>query len=257
MRKRNLSLLMTRFCQNKFSIFLSVLFILGILRQTYTFQTESKVISKDIENKIIRSRFSQRKEILNAYCDKKLDDNELKLEEYHFIERLPRPLVFCTPKKVGSLSLSSYFTNDVDEEDQLSWMLGPVHDSREYIFQSRNPLKAMVTRHPLERLASAYKHLFITGLDDFNSFLCANGPKCEITQNAYLAQQIIRKIRHEVNPSETSLNLSFSEFVSFVVDSGQQFGDLKREMGEEYPGIGAHWEPYHRWVQPGISFSSK
>ena len=257
MMKRNLNSLLTRICQNTFSIFLSIFCLLGILRQTFTFQSESTVISPETENKIVQLRFSHRKEILNAYCDKKLDDNELKLEEYHFIERLPRPLVFCTPKKVGSLSLSSYFTNDVDEEDQLSWMLGPVQDSRENIFLNRNPLKAMVTRHPLERLASAYNHLFITGLDDFNSFLCANGPNCEITQNAYLAQQIIRKIRHEVNPSETSLNLSFSEFVSFVVDSGQQFGDLKREMGEEYPGIGAHWEPYHRWVQHGTSFSSK
>ena len=134
----------------------------------------------------------------------------------------------------------------MDEEDQLSCLVGPDHLSHQQIFESKNPLKVMITRHPLERLASAYNHLFRTGIDDFVSFLCVTGPKCEVTQNAYLARQIIEKLRPGNVHEESKSPLSFSEFVTYVVDSGQQFGDLKAEMEGKYPGIGAHWIPFHR-----------
>ena len=56
----------------------------------------------------------------------------------------------------------------------------------------------------------------------------------------------MQKLRPGSVQEKRKSHLSFSEFVTYVVDSGQQFGDLKSEMEEKYPGIGAHWIPFHR-----------
>ena len=213
-----------------------LIFAILILRPSAPIPNE-KAVELEIKN---------RKERINEYC-KNIDQNKtINLGEYHFIENLPRPLIFCTPKKVGSLSLGAYFTNYVDEEDQMSWILGPINDTRENIFLSRKPLKAMITRHPLERFASTFIHLFKTGLEDFDKFLCAKGSDCKVTQNAYLAQKIIEQLRPGAAPSYKDPDLRFREFVTFVIDSEGRFGELKREMKKDYPGMATHWEPYHR-----------
>ena len=228
-------------------VFLFIMFLFGIVRQSVPSDSEpiaNKIVGK--EDKSIKERFKERKQNLDKYCDKMNDKREPNLDEYHFIESLARPLVFCIPKKVGSLSLNSYFMNNLDEPDQLSWLLGPVLHSRLNVLKNKNSLKVMVTRHPLERLASAYNHLFITGLKDSETFLCADGPKCQKTQTEYLAEKIIRRLGGEEVVHQNSSYLSFSEFVSFVVDSGNQFMDIKEEMDEKYPGVAVHWQPFYR-----------
>merc|ERR1711915_614288 len=46
-------------------------------------------------------KFSRRRDIVKSYCDDTSDEGTVDLEESHFIENLPRPLIFCIPKKVG------------------------------------------------------------------------------------------------------------------------------------------------------------
>ena len=227
------------------SLYLVICFFLAsILKQKASFH-KKKTINLE-KNESIELRFENRKARLNTYCKNYNTNRKLNLEEYKFIENLPRPLIFCIPKKVGSTSLSYYFPNFVDEEDQLSWMIGPVHNTRENIFLTRDPLKAMITRHPLERIASAFTHLFKTGLQDFHKFLCAKGSDCKVTQNAYLAEKIIEQLRPGTAQSVKGPDLEFREFVTFLIDSEGRFGELKREMEEDFPGLAAHWEPYHR-----------
>ena len=137
-------------------------------------------------------------------------------------------MIFCIPKRVGSFSISDYFLNNLDEEGANSWLLGPVHRTKENILLTRKTLKVMVTRHPLERIASTFTHLFQTGLEDEWLFLCnKGGPGCKQTTNAYLAREIISKLRPGVSPSHHLPDLSFSEFVTFLLDTEDQFAELR------------------------------
>ena len=229
---------------NSLSVFLFTPFLLGMIRHIGLIQPQSSSVPS---NKSVKERFAERKQNMESYCENSGDMKGLTyLDEYHFIESLPSPLVFCIPKKVGSLSLDSYFLNNLDSTDQLSWMQGPMLDSKENILKDKRSVKVMVTRHPLERLASAYNHLFITGLQDYDLFLCADtGTQwCQYTRPGYLAHRIVSRIRDDQHLNDSLL--TFPEFISYVVDQGQQFQDIRSEMKENYPGVAFHWEPYSR-----------
>ena len=190
-------------------------------------------------------KFSRRRDLVNSYCEDTSNEGSVDLEESHFIENLPRPLIFCIPKKVGSISIYHYFINNLDENDQKVWLIGPSSDTRENIFKKRNPLKAMVTRHPFERLVSTFKHLFVTGLHDVRLFFCTKSPGCPETPNLYLAKEIIKILRPNAGENET--NLTFKEFVTYLVDFKERFLSLKQEMHENYPNFEKHWVPYSRY----------
>ena len=198
-------------------------------------------------------KFSRRRDLLNSYCEDTTDEGPIDLEEFHFIENLPRPLIFCILKKVGSISINHYFINNLDENDQKSWLIGPSSDTRENIFKKRNPLKAMVTRHPFERLVSTFKHLFVTGLHDVQVFFCTKSPGCPETPNLYLAKEIIKILRPIAGENQT--NLTFKKFVTYLIDSKERFLSLKQEMQEDYPDFENHWVPYSRYKLYGMKIT--
>ena len=94
----------------------------------------------------------------------------------------------------------------------------------------------MVIRHPFTRLASAFNHLFRWGLHDEGSFLCANTTdvvgRCE-TQNFVLAQKIIK----QTQPGSNETLLRFPDFVRFLINSGNEFKELKAQVKEHWSGL--------------------
>ena len=51
-----------------------------------------------------------------------------------------------------------------------------------------------------------------TGLHDSLAFLCVEGPGCTTSQNAYLAEWIIRRLRSIDNPQVNTVNTSLRSF---------------------------------------------
>ena len=122
---------------------------------------------------------------------------------------------------------------------------GPRHSTREQILARKSTLVVMVTRHPMERLASAFLHLFRTGLKDERLFLCAeefspSTEPCDLTTNAALAHRIIQQLR----PSSPDPLLSFSEFIRYILDLDKEFTSLQQEVAQRWGGLASHWQPY-------------
>ena len=61
-----------------------------------------------------------------------------------------------------------------------------------------------------------------------------------------------QSIRHKKSIEEyegivdqNSSHLSFDEFVSYyVINSGNQFTDIRAEMKEKYKGVAVHWQTF-------------
>ena len=155
------------------------------------------------------------------------------LKNLHFIRHLPGDLVFCLLKKAGSTSLTHFFTNNLEPADEAAWLDVPDEETEEQIVKSRSSLRVMVVRHPFTRLVSAFNHLFRWGLHDVGSFLCANTTEmvggCK-TQNSALAEEIIKQT--QIGSNNTLLR--FPDFVRFLIDSGNEFEALKKEVTEHW-----------------------
>ena len=64
------------------------------------------------------------------------------------------------------------------------------------------------------------------------------------------------QIKKTSSPNNKRPDITFREFVTFVIDSERQFVELKREIEEDdnelamywkdYKGLDKHWEPYSR-----------
>ena len=106
----------------------------------------------------------------------------------------------------------------------------------------------MVIRHPFTRLVSAFNHLFRWGLHDEN-FLCANTTEvlqgCE-TQNSALAQMIIK----QTQPDSNDTLLHFPDFVRFLINRGNEFATLKKQVTFHWSGLASHWQPFSSHCSP-------
>ena len=172
------------------------------------------------------------------------------LKNLHFIRNLPGDLVFCLLKKAGSTSLTHFFTNNLEPADEVAWLDVPDEETQEQIVKSRSSLRVMVIRHPFTRLVSAFNHLFRRGLREEGIFLCANTTEvveegCQ-TENAALAEKIIRQTR----PGSKDTLLRFPDFVRFLVDDGNEFAALKKQVSSHWPGLASHWQPFSHHCSP-------
>lgn len=198
----------------------------------------------------LTSVLATRRQRLRQYCSTTTHPNiPANPENFHFIERLkPGDLAICVPKKAGSTSLTTFFLTNADSEDTTVWLAGPRLSTRHQILERKSTLKAMVIRHPLARLASAFLHLFRRGLNN-EGFGCSqhhtNG-SCHLTQNADLAQRIIQHLR----PGSSAELLTFQEFVSFILGAEGEFQRLHVESSVWWPGLCKHWEPYYSYCSP-------
>ena len=96
----------------------------------------------------------------------------------------------------------------------------------------------MVILHPFTRLVSAFNHLFRWGLRDENGDYT--------TSNYALAQKII----NHTQPGSNTL-LRFPDFVRFLINRGNEFKELKKEVKEEHwSSLASHWQPFSSNCDP-------
>ena len=194
---------------------------------------------------------AERRARLARYCLSKQPHAPPTPMNFRFVENvsprgLPGDVAFCLPKKCGSTTLDQFVLNNIDSGDQEVWMwAGPRYSTREQVLARKSTLVVMVTRHPIERLVSAFRHLFRTGLTDVNLFLCAEElnkatGSCDLTPNAALAERIIQQLR----PSSPDPLLSFQEFIRYLLDLDQEFTSLHSEVARRWGGLATHWQPY-------------
>ena len=69
----------------------------------------------------------------------------------------PGDLIFCVPKKAGSVSLYKFFAKNVEYNDYMSWHNRTTLPPPERLLAST---RIMVIRHPFHRLASAFQFIF-------------------------------------------------------------------------------------------------
>ena len=151
--------------------------------------------------------------------------------------------MFCLPNKAASTSISHFFMNNLDTEDQNIWLDSVISESlQQRVLKSVTATRVMVIRHPFRRLISAFHHLFRWGLHQ-QGFGCArhsqSNNSCDVTANADLADRIVKRLR----PESSLALLELEEFAMFLVDRHGQFTLLHREVEERWPGLAAHWRP--------------
>ena len=139
----------------------------------------------------------------------------------------PGDLIFCVPKKAGSTSLDQFFAMTLDFNDYMSWKIRTVLPPKERLLAST---RMMVIRHPFHRLASAFQYIFRYSVEEVedNYF--------EHLAAVFLSEGIIQHLR----PNSTDPRVSFSEFVSFILDEKKNggFSQLIHQKGRErFPGV--------------------
>ena len=151
-------------------------------------------------------------------------------------------LIFCVPKKAGSLSLDNFFRVAVDQQDYISWH----HRSKMPLLTSCNSSEAaerlltstrvMIIRHPFHRLASAYQFIFKYSIEE------TEAKYFEHQASVLLSQGIIEQLR----PGSADPQVSFSEFGRFVLD---------QKTGGFSPPI--HQKGLNRWPGGYFLFSKQ
>ena len=155
----------------------------------------------------------------------------------------PGDLIFCVPKKVGSVSLYKFFAKNVEYKDYMSWHNRTELPPPERLLAST---RMMVIRHPLHRLASAFQYIFRYSVEEVDDRYF------EHTASVFLSEGIIQHLR----PNSTDPRVSFSEFVSFILDEKKKggFSQLIHQKGRER--LGGAWSVFTQHWQSISSFCS-
>ena len=157
----------------------------------------------------------------------------------------PGDLIFCVPKKAGSVSLYKFFAKNVEYNDYMSWHNRTTLPPPERLLAST---RIMVIRHPFHRLASAFQYIFRYSVEEVED------KYFEHTAGVFLSEGIIQHLR----PNSTDPRVSFSEFVSFILDEKKNggFSQLIHQKGRErWPGgawslFNQHWQSISSFCSP-------
>ena len=157
----------------------------------------------------------------------------------------PGDLIFCVPKKAGSVSLYKFFAKNVEYNDYMSWHNRTTLPPPERLLAST---RIMVIRHPFHRLASAFQYIFRYAVEELDDRYF------EHTASVFLSEGIIQYLR----PNSTDPRVSFSEFVSFILDEKNNggFSQLIHQKGRErWPGgawseFNQHWQSINSFCSP-------
>ena len=157
----------------------------------------------------------------------------------------PGDLIFCVPKKAGSTSLYHFFAMNLEYNDYMSWKNRTVLPPKERFLAST---RMMVIRHPFHRLASAFQYIFRYSVEEVED------KYFEHTASVFLSEGIIQHLR----PNSTDPRVSFSEFVSFILDEKNNggFSQLIHQKGRErWPGgawseFNQHWQSINSFCSP-------
>jgi hypothetical protein len=188
------------------------------------------------------------------------------LANWHFLESTRPVLALCATKKAGSTSVHSRIMDSVDCED-CRWLQDRTTTGGLALLEAPGTLRALVTSHPLERLAATYIHLFHTGLQQEAMFPCwSRRPdgSCRLTTNTELAGRIghaqggstrylIPDTRYRIPDTRhqaTEYIISFPEFIAYILDTRGQFAARHRAAALDFPGLAAHWEPVSSYCSP-------
>ena len=115
----------------------------------------------------------------------------------------------------------------LDFNDYMSWKIRTVLPPKERFLAST---RMMVIRHPFHRLASAFQYIFRYSVEEVED------KYFEHTASVFLSEGIIQYLR----PNSTDPRVSFSEFVSFILDEKNNggFSQLIHQKGRErFPGL--------------------
>ena len=159
--------------------------------------------------------------------------------------KFPGDLIFCVPKKAGSTSLDQFFAMNLEFNDYMSWKIRTVLPPKERFLAST---RMMVIRHPFHRLASAFQYIFRYSVEEVED------KYFEHTAGVFLSEGIIQHLR----PNSTDPRVSFSEFVSFILDEKKNggFSQLIHQKGRErWPGgawseFNQHWQSINSFCSP-------
>ena len=157
----------------------------------------------------------------------------------------PGDLIICVPKKAGSTSLYHFFAMNLEYNDWMSWKNRTVLPAKERLLAST---RMMVIRHPFHRLASAFQYIFRYSVEELDDRYF------EHTASVFLSEGIIQYLR----PNSTDPRVSFSEFVSFILDEKKNggFSQLIHQKGRErWPGgawslFNQHWQSISSFCSP-------
>ena len=97
----------------------------------------------------------------------------------------PGDLIFCVPKKAGSVSLDHFFAMNLDYNDYMSWQNRTVLPAKERFLAST---RMMVIRHPFQRLASAFQFIFRYSVEEVDDRYF------EHTASVFLSEGIIQHL---------------------------------------------------------------
>ena len=156
----------------------------------------------------------------------------------------PGDLIFCVPKKAGSVSLYKFFAKNVEYDDYMSWHNRTTLPPPERLLAST---RIMVIRHPFHRLASAFQYIFRYSVEEVEE------KYFEHTAGVFLSEEMIQHLR----PNSTDSRVSFSEFVTFILDEKKSggFSQLIHQRGRErWPG--GVWSEFTQHWQSITSFCS-
>ena len=155
----------------------------------------------------------------------------------------PGDLIFCVPKKAGSISIDHFFAMNLEYNDYMSWKNRTVLPPKERFLAST---RMMVIRHPFHRLASAFQYIFRYSVEEVED------KYFEHTASVFLSEGIIQYLR----PNSTDPRVSFSEFVSFILDEKKNggFSQLIHQKGRER--FGGAWSEFNQHWQSINSFCS-
>ena len=157
----------------------------------------------------------------------------------------PGDLIICVPKKAGSTSLYHFFAMNLEYNDYMSWKNRTVLPPKERFLAST---RMMVIRHPFHRLASAFQYIFRYSVEEVDDRYF------EHKASVFLSEGIIQHLR----PNSTDPRVSFSEFVSFILDEKKNggFSQLIHQKGRErWPGgawslFNQHWQSISSFCSP-------
>ena len=134
---------------------------------------------------------------------------------------------------------------NLEYNDYMSWKNRTVLPPKERFLAST---RMMVIRHPFHRLASAFQYIFRYSVEEVDDRYF------EHTASVFLSEGIIQHLR----PNSTDPQVSFSEFVSFILDEKKKggFSQLIHQKGRErWPGgawslFNQHWQSISSFCSP-------
>ena len=134
---------------------------------------------------------------------------------------------------------------NLEYNDYMSWKNRTVLPPKERFLAST---RMMVIRHPFHRLASAFQYIFRYSVEEVED------KYFEHTAGVFLSEGIIQHLR----PNSTDPRVSFSEFVSFILDEKKNggFSQLIHQKGRErWPGgawslFNQHWQSISSFCSP-------